>query len=590
MISEKHISPILLAILTLAVARPAVAQDSTDLLPDNDVIMRALVDELQRSMSLQLEDLEKPYFIQFTVEDSIFYQMEARYGSLVSMDRDRSRQFYGQARVGDYQLDNTNFSAGRGFFGGGGGGVARTSLPLDDDYTAIRQLIWWAIDDNYKDAVETLTKKRAYMKDKTFEDRPADFTSAPAVQVIEPGAELSFERTVWEGHLKTLSARFKQFSQIQDSSVTLFVGAGNHFVVNSEGTQLRTGDSGALLLMTAEGQCDDGMRMSSAMTFTGDHTSDLPAVDRLLDSIDRMVQKLDESMKAPVLERYTGPVWFDQVASCQLFKDLLSTRIAGQPEEVGSQRRRVQDTDTLEHKLDTRILPRSFQVYDDPTVRTAGDQLLFGSYRYDDEGMPAQRVEVIVDGILQNLVLARAPTKKRSGSNGHGRRGAGGGSVQATIGSLFIQDDDGVSDAELKKELLDLAKDEGLEYGIRVTALRGTTLGSSQSDLLSLFMARQQGRGGLSDPIRIHKVYVADGREEPVRGCEFGAFDVRDLKKIAAAGSEPYVYNFIDLSNFGGASPPSSIIAPAVLLEDVELVKIEQELDKQPILGTPLSR
>ncbi len=122
-------------------ALPTVA---SDVLPDSDLIMRAMADELARSMQLQMEDLEKPYFIQYSVEDSITYQISAAYGALVASARDRSRTFYGQIRVGSYELDNTNFTSGGGgfFFGGGSaGGSARASLPLDDDYSAIRQAI-----------------------------------------------------------------------------------------------------------------------------------------------------------------------------------------------------------------------------------------------------------------------------------------------------------------------------------------------------------------------------------------------------------------------------------------------------------------
>ena len=37
---------------------------------DQDVVFKALADELQRSMTLRLEDLDQPYFIQYTVDDT----------------------------------------------------------------------------------------------------------------------------------------------------------------------------------------------------------------------------------------------------------------------------------------------------------------------------------------------------------------------------------------------------------------------------------------------------------------------------------------------------------------------------------------
>ncbi len=145
-------------LLSLTWAAPAPADDA---LCDGQVIMRALVDELARSMDLQMEDLEKPYFIQYTVDDSISYQLAASYGAVITSKRDRSRDFYSRVRVGSYELDNTNFTGAGGMFLFGGrrrGGGGRASLPLADDYKAIRQAIWGATDDDYKGAVETLTQ------------------------------------------------------------------------------------------------------------------------------------------------------------------------------------------------------------------------------------------------------------------------------------------------------------------------------------------------------------------------------------------------------------------------------------------------
>jgi hypothetical protein len=89
----------------------------------------------------------------------------------------------------------------------------------------------------------------------------------------------------------------------------------------------------------------------------------------------------------------------------------------------------------------------------------------------------------------------------------------------------------------------------------------------------------------VGDPISIYKVYVADGHEEPVRGCEFNSVDVQSLKKIIAAGNVRSVQN-----NVIGATPSSSIIAPAILIGEVELSRIKQEAEKKPILEVPHAR
>jgi TldD protein len=577
-----------IATIGLAGAWPAAAADEA--LPDSGVLMRALADELSRSMNLQMEDLEQPYFIQFNVDDTLSYQLSAEYGAITASDRDRSRDFTCQVRVGSHGLDNTNFADSMSFIFGGGGAGGRASLPTDDDYVAIRQTIWRAADGEYKDAVETLTKKKAYMRDKNIVDRPDDFTAAEPVEHVEPSAVLHFDQAEWEENLKRISGHFKKYEQVQESGARLYVGAGNTYAVNSEGTRLRVADSGTLLLVTAQVQADDGMRISDSRSYTGETVADFPPVDEILSDVDEMVAELTAVMQAPVIEYYAGPVLFDGVSAAQMFQAMLAGGLAGKPDPVGEQRRGFEGAESLENRLGTRILPRSFQVWDDPTVKTHADKVLLGHYRYDDEGVPARRVELVANGKLENLCMSRAPIRKLSGSNGHARRAQGGGTPEAAIGCLFIEDEKGVSDEDLKAALLEAAQDAGVEYGIRIKSIRSPGITSSRSDLISMLMRAQRGRtGGLGDPVIAYKVYVEDGREEPFRGCEFGPFDVSELKGIAAAGSAPRVHNYIGVG-LGGTTPPSSIIAPPVLFEDLELAKIQQEYDKQPILEAPAFR
>ena len=579
----------LIVLLCSGVALACPAADDT--LPDSDVLMRALGDEIARSMNLQMEDLEKPYFIQYTVEDSVSYQLTATYGAITGKARDRSRDFHGQVRVGSYELDNTNFSSGGGFFGGRGGGGSRASLPIVDDYLAIRQAIWWATDQDYKNAVETLTKKRAHMKDKNLEDRPNDFSKAPVVEQTEPGAVLSFDHALWVENLKKLSGHFKSYPQIQDSQVQLLVAAGNTYVVNSEGTRVRSADVGTLLIINAEMQAEDGMKMTDSLSYVGDTTEDYPAIDTIIADIDKMVAELSKATASPILERYSGPVLFDGRAACQMFKTLVAGGVAGQVDPVGTQRRMFEGTKNLEKKIGQRILPKKFSIYDDPTVKEFKGKPLMGHFRYDDEGVPAEKVDIVEGGKLEAMVMSRVPTKVQSGSNGHGRRSSGAGSIEAAIGCLFIQDEDGVSDEELKAGLIEAARDEGLEYGLRVAALRDAGLGSSRSDIFSFIMRMQRGGGepGLGDPVLAYKVYVEDGHEELIRGVEFGQVQINALKDIIAASKDQTVHNYVAFG-FSGATPPSSIIAPAVVFEELDLAKIEQEQEKLPILEAPLVR
>lgn len=523
-------------------------------LPDNDILMKAMVDELTRSMKdLVLGDLSRPYFMQYNADDRVTVTINAAYGGLLQSTERRSRGVGSRVRVGSYVLDNSNV---------GRGGGARGGLPLDDDYTALRHSTWRLTDEEYKRAVETLVRKESYLKDKTIEDRPDDFTPAEPVVVIEPSADMPINREKWEDQIKLLSARFEQYPAVRNAAVGFIAGAINEFIVNSEGTRLRTADTGALLKLNAEIQADDGMMLTDSLTYIAERVEQLPTLEEMIADIDVMCGKLIALAKAPVLEQYAGPVLLDPLAAGAVFEVLLGDELCARPAPLGAGGSAQEES--LEKRLGQRILPRSFQVYDDPRETQYEGNVLAGTYVYDDEAVPATRVNLVENGVLKALLASRSPTKKIKHSTGHARGGEFG-DPRASIGCLYLADDLGMDAAALKKELLQAAREEGLEYGLRVSLM-------------------EQGSGQrLGSPIYTFKVYVADGHEELVRGLEFLPVQTRALKRIIAAGNQRKVYNI--------TSPISaSVITPAVLFEELELRKLEEEFDKPPILKSPATR
>jgi hypothetical protein len=560
---------ILLAVLWLSELGAASAAA-----PDSDPIFKALSDELQRSMTLRLEDLDSPYFIQYAVDDTVIERVAASYGALVRTEPSRSRTLQTVVRVGSFELDNSNFTGGRGGFGRRGS----DELPLDDDYLPLRQAVWKATDSHYKSAVETLTQKRAYLKDRTIEDRPADFTKAGSVTSVQERLSLSFDRAAWEDYARRVSARFAQHQHIQNAEVRLTAGVENRYLLNSEGARLRSGYSETQLRITAEAQATDGERLSDQLLYFVTTPAQLPSLDKVLADVQTLADRLASLLRAPVLKDYTGPLLIDGAASPQLFRQLLARGVAGQVEPVGSQRRNVPGTEDLEKRLGKRVLPTFFHVYDDPRSPTFQGIPLAGHYLFDDEGVPAQRVEIVTNGKLQGMVMSRTPTKRFSQSTGHGRRGSTE-LPRSMIGCLYIESGETKNANALKKALLKAADDEGLEYGLRISALR-----SRDPTDAATFRFPRGGvpNRGVGDPVAVYKVYVADGREELVRGCEFRSLDERNLRRILAAGDVLFVDN-----NAMSTTPSSSVIAPAVLFEEMELTRIDRESEKKPILAAP---
>ncbi len=522
-------------------------------LPDNDVVMKALVEELARSMEeLVLDDLPRPFLMRYAAEDRLTFSLRAAYGGILNSNRDRSRSATSRIRVGDFTLDNTN--VGRRF-------GARTALPIDDDYMAIRHAIWGMTDRDYKQAVETLTLKEAYLKQKQIGDRPPDYAPGGAVHAIEPSPEIVYEEDVWSAKLVDISKRFSRFPEIQDSDVMLFAGVANNWIVDSEGTRIRTGDAGAILRLSANTQAPDGMRLRDGKSYLTTDIDDLPDVDEVLRDVDRLCTDLAALADAPVLDHYSGPVLFDAPAAGKVFTALLADGLCARPVPLGSGGRGDR---SFEKKLGRRILPRTFTVIDDPGPEMFEGKVLAGAYSFDDEGVKPKRTTLVEKGILKTMLAGRAPTRKIKATTGHARS-SGFGDPRVTIGCLYITDESGVSDDALKTALIEAARDEGLDYGLRVSAMEAG------------------GPGSLGPPIHFFKVFVADGHEERVRGMTFQPTESRSMKRILAAGKKRFVTN-----STAGAS--TSIISPAILYDELELTKIEREFDTSPLLKTPDQR
>ena len=90
----------------------------------------------------------------------------------------------------------------------------------------------------------------------------------------------------------------------------------------------------------------------------------------------------------------------------------------------------------------------------------------------------------------------------------------------------------------------------------------------------------------------IYKVYP-DGREELVRGMRFRSFNARSLKDILAAGNDSVVFEYMNNSApfalIGGGSytAETCVVAPSVLIDDLELHPVEDEQPKLPVVTAP---
>lgn len=530
-----------------------------------DPVLKAMGDELDRSIAqLKLNDLDKPYFIQYIVYDDEDFTASATFGALSRSSPTHQRLVWTQVRVGGYDFDNSGFAGGRGGAGAANGSGAYTTV--DDDYNALRHSLWLSTDSAYKSAVETIAQKRAYTQNRTTQDEPVpDFSKEKATITTAAKMKMQLDRAKVENQLREWSKIFRDFPAVQTSSVSYHARLNHRYIANSEGSRSLEPQLLIALQANAATQAADGMTITMSLPFSARTFEEMPSTQEVGNAIRQMAKDITALRSAPVLDaNYSGPALLVGQAATEMFARILSPNLTEERGPIGG--RGGQSTGSvLLDRMKRPVLPASISVYDDPTQTKIGDKPLVGYYRIDDQGIPAQRISLVEDGLLTNLLTSRRPSKDRLQSNGHGRGFPG--RETAQVSNFFVKvDKDGKSYAELKQELMKLAKDERLDYGIMIKQLSGN-------------------QGPIGTPVLAYKIYVADGREELVRGASVTTLTVQSLRHIQSVGNDSFVAN--RLVGQAGAETATSIVAPSVILEELGMDRPSGTQQKPATLTNP---
>jgi predicted Zn-dependent protease len=494
-------------------------------------------------------------------------------------------------RVGDYKFDNTNFAGGGGGFSGGGGGSRYDlgNFPLDDDYPVMRRYLWLETDAIYKTAVEAISRKRAAMRNINSSEQISDFAHAVPVQFFKPFQKLTIDEKSWEARIRSLSAIFSRYPDVRTSEVELHADNGGYYVVNSEGTEVQDPEDVAFVRARATAQSADGMTLHAAVTFHAPDAGHLPPEEAMKRALTRMAENLAALTRASKGEDYSGPVLFEGEAGPQIFAELLAKNLSLSRAPSGGRGGQTQ-TSEFEGKMGSRILPDSFEVVDDPTQKEWRGKALFGSYDVDREGVIPKPLHLIEKGVLKGFLLTRQPVRGFEGSNGRARL-PGRQSNVADISNLFVTSTDTVPAADMKKKLIDLIQQRNKPYGIIVRKMDFPST-AGLDELRGLVQSDPGSTHPVSMPLLVYKVY-ADGREELVRGMRFRSFRARSLKDILAVGDDATVFDFIDstapfaLVGFASYTTESCVVAPSIIIDDLELHPNEDELPKLPVVTAP---
>jgi len=599
---------VILAALTGSIAAPR-AQAAAQAGQDNDQTLRAMRDEMARSktrLELKIPGTDqpvRPYYVEYRLLDLDVKEIVAQFGTLLTSTHTRNRFMDVEARVGSYKLDSSNFisdDAFRGFIGSQG------SVGIDRDYDSLRQDLWIATDQAFKQAVETYSRKQAYLSSLARQSEIDDFSKAAPIQIIEPLVTPDWSNRNWEQEARDTSAALRLFPEIYESRVTYYLVYATEYLMTSEGTEIRTNRTFAAVESGMNTLAPDGMPLNHLYSTYAPRPADLPSVDAVRKGLNVAGSELMALRAAEPAQDYTGPVLFEARAAAPLLAQVLGPAMNGSRPPVAFQPVMEQLMGNLGGKSDwsgrlgARVLPASVSVVDDPAAKEFHGTPLIGGYAVDDEGVRAEKVDVVENGTLKTLLMSRRPGNDSDQSNGHGRSGFLS-DAKPTMSNLFFQSTETVSPAELKKKFLDECRAEKLQYCVIVREMDNPSLSLLHQEDYSSLLASYGGGAGTGDrlPLLVYKVYPEDGREEVIRGARIIGVNARSLRNLAGIGNDDFVYNYMQstitgfagtaLGAFGSAQGglPASVVAPSLLFEELEVRGARGEPKRLPLLPAP---
>ncbi len=577
-------------------------------------IVDAIAEEMNRAMaSLQIPGAPKPYFISYKITE---VDVNDAVASLGQTTNKRNRHFVNleaRVRVGSPQLDNSNFVVPQGEELDGVQGI---TLPVEATPRIARRMTWLVTDAAYKEALIQLRVKldsrraggQARRDVPSLSGTAVDGQPAPTrpvvseAQVLVPILESQDEL---EKRAQLVSAVFRDDPSIRESRVAVTSYLERRWYLSTEGTSVTDTRRASGVVITAASQAADGQPLADYFLRYGHTAKDLPTDKELVAEAETIRANLVALNKAPVLERYAGPVLFQGEGAIGVVRYALAPQLGGSPLPEGSS---TDDPNAgaLIDQVGLRALSPIFTIVDDPTAKVGGGKTLIGSYKVDDEGTAAQKVEVVKAGMLQTLLVGRTPSQKDQLSNGHARIQGQGGTFRGSATNLFVSARGGVTRKALEAKLLAQVRAEKLPYGLIIARFDDAAITGapeySKRELVQLYSVRDKVIKLPPPAVLAYRLYP-NGKRELVRGVQLRELAPTVWKdNVVGTSKETTTYNFLaaaesqlvlrlDGGTENGYVPSggieSAIIAPDVLLKSMTLTGSSVAERAAPVLPKP---
>lgn len=529
------------------------------------VVLGAMKDELARSQKkLKLEGYENPYFISYQIKDNTYYNIEGKYGAIVTSDKTRIRRLFVDVRVGDYRFDNS-------IKGRSGGGIpfdGASSVPLDNDPDAIRTVLWQVTDYAYKEALAQYLNKKAENVQQVKEENIGSFSREKSNVFYGPELTLDFDPGKWEQTVREVSSIYKDYKDLLNADLSVSAQKETVYFVNTEGTRYLRDEILYSIDAEVSARADDGRVIENYRNLYYVTEGDIPPVEELKKTIKGMVEETLRMKAAEVIPPLSVPALLEPEAAGVVFHEAVGHRLEGE--------RQIDDDEgqTFKEKVGKKIIPGFLSIIDDPSMKSFKGTYLMGYYPFDDQGVPGQRTVLVENGVLKNFLLSRTPVKGFQNSNGHGRASYGQ-APMARMSNTIIESSKEYPKEKLKELLIEEVKRQNKPFGLIIKSMQEGETNTSSYNF-------QAFRG---TPLVLYKVDPKTGEETPVRDIEIVGTPIVTVNKIIATGDDYGVFN-----GFCGAESgyvPVSTVSPSILVSEMEFQRESSKKEKPPLLPPP---
>lgn len=552
--------PILLA-LALAAALLAASQTAA---PTAAPLAEILKTELDREFSgLKAKADPAPYYMAYEVNEEESDSASASLGALVENVHSHLRNVDTTIRIGSSEFDNYHpYQGSRAHF------TKSTTISLDASVDEIRRALWAESDRVYRLASRRFLQLKTDQQLLAEQAQPdSDFSSEPPATFSRRPETYSYDMSAWAQKLRGWSGEFKKHPKILDSAVAFRTQREIRTFVNSEGASIEQGSNLSRIEIEARALAPDGMDLRDFASIEASDPAHMPAGDVVQARAAEVASKLDALVDAPPAEPIVCPAILSGRASAVFFHEIFGHRVEGHRQKD------IAEGQTFAKMLGQKVLPDFISVEFDPTRKQYEGSDLIGYYEYDDEGVKAQPVKIVENGILKTFLLSRSPVGAFTHSNGHGRRQPGF-EVVSRQSNLIVESSKQVSDSELRAQLIAEINRQGKPYGLYFEEVSSGYTTTGRQGLQAFTVV----------PLVVYRVYP-DGHQELIRGVDIVGTPLASFQRILATSNHASIFNGYCGAESG--SIPVSAVSPAILVSEIETQKKQNSQQKVPLLPRP---